>query len=104
MLGALYLDGGLAPVRSFVGREFEAALERADASEADPKTRLQEVLQAQGEPVPSYWTTAATGPDHAKEFLVEVRCGDRPLGQGRGRSKREAEQAAATQALAGLAG
>jgi len=98
VLAAIYLDGGLAPVRELVEREFGEVL-ASPGPQLDAKTRLQEWLQARGEPVPGYQTTAAEGPDHAKEFHVEVRVGDRVLGQGRGRSKREAEQQAATHAL-----
>jgi ribonuclease-3 len=102
VLGAIYLDGGLASARAFVEREFTEALVRAGESRADPKTRLQELLQAAGERTPDYRTTAASGPDHAKEFQVEVCVGERVLGRGTGHSKREAEQEAARCALVAL--
>ena len=102
VLGAIYLDGGLGPARSFVERECGELVAAAGEPTVDAKTRLQELLQASGRPVPGYRTTATQGPDHAKEFQVEVRVGERVLGYGKGSSKREAEQAAARQALASL--
>ena len=100
VLGAVYLDGGLEPARILVERECGEALASAGQPSADPKTQLQERLQARGEPVPGYRTMATHGPDHAKEFHVEVCVGERVLGQGQGQSKREAEQEAARRALA----
>ena len=103
LLGALYLDGGLEPVRRFVRREFEADLADVGAMRRDAKTHLQEHLQADGLEPPEYRTVAEWGPDHAKEFSVEVWGAGRVLGTGSGRSKREAEQAAAQRALEKLA-
>ena len=100
VLGAIYLDGGLEPARIFVERECGEALAAAGQRPADPKTQLQERLQASGGPVPGYRTTSEHGPDHAKEFRVEVSVEGRVLGQGQGNSKREAEQEAARRALA----
>jgi ribonuclease-3 len=103
VLGALYEDGGLEAVRAFLERELpEAELERATRS-PDPKTTLQEKLQAAGRNPPRYETIATHGPAHAREFEVEVRAGEALLGTGSGRSKRDAEQAAARSALAQLA-
>jgi ribonuclease-3 len=99
VVAALYLDGGLAPVRALVEREFGARLEDPGLFEADPKTRLQERLQAEDRPTPVYTTSRTEGPDHAPEFHVEARVGDEVVGRGVGRSKREAEQQAARQAL-----
>jgi ribonuclease-3 len=103
VLAALYLDGGLEPVRALVEREFGALLDDPALFEADPKTRLQELLQAAGRPIPVYATTRTEGPDHAREFHVEVRVEDEVVGRGVGGSKREAEQQAASQALEHLA-
>jgi len=103
VLGALYLDGGLEAARAFLERELPAdQLERA-ARQPDPKTSLQERLQAAGRTPPHYETVATRGPAHAREFEVEVRVGSALLGSGSGRSKRDAEQAAARSALAQLA-
>ena len=102
VLGAIYLDGGLEPARAFIQREYGEVLASAGQPTADPKTRLQELLQASGQAVPGYRTMATRGPDHAKEFQVEVCAGERVLGRGQGHSKREAEQEAARRALASL--
>ena len=69
---------------------------------ANPKGRLQELLQDRYRRAPDYHTVATEGPDHARTFVVEARFGDRVLGRGVGPSKREAEQAAAAVALATL--
>ena len=102
LLGALYLDAGLEPVRRFLVRELKPDLASPPQQIIDPKTRLQELLHRSGGPAPAYEVTLAQGPDHAREFTIEVRSGERVLGSGRGRSKREAEQVAALQALAAL--
>ncbi len=104
LLGALYLDGGLAAARSLVEREFQPRLGALKEALGDAKTRLQERAQALGRSIPEYCTVAERGPDHAKEFEVEVRIGDEWLARGGGRSKQAAEQAAARLALAGLEG
>jgi ribonuclease-3 len=98
VIGAIYLDGGLDAVRPFLERVLGPALADPDAL-ADPKTRLQELLQARGAPTPAYRTAAEHGPPHAREFHVEVHLGDQRLGVGKGRSKRDAEQEAARDAL-----
>src|SRR5205823_1501386 len=69
----------------------------------DPKTELQQLFQSRRR-VPQYTVLAATGPDHARSYEVEVRLDTTPLGRGSGRSKKEAEQAAARAALADPAG
>jgi ribonuclease-3 len=102
VLGALYLDAGLDAVRALVERELGDALEQPEGALADSKTRLQEWLQARGEPPPRYETTQASGPPHAPQFHVEVRVGERVRGQGTAGSKRAAEQLAASAALARL--
>ncbi len=99
LLGALYTDGGLDPIRGLVRREFMAELAAPPSPAHDPKTRLQELLHKLGEPGPSYVLVGTRGPDHAREFSIEVRSGARTLASGEGRSKREAEQAAALGAL-----
>jgi ribonuclease III len=102
LLGALYSDAGLAPVRELVRREFTGELSSPPSQVHDAKTRLQELLHRLGEPAPTYVLTDTRGPDHAREFSIEVRSGERLLASGEGRSKREAEQAAALDALAVL--
>ena len=61
----------------------------------DPKTLLQEILQARWRVIPSYHVLGSKGPDHAKEFTVAVYVGDKLWGQGTGKSKQEAEEEAA---------
>jgi len=102
VLGALYLDGGFDAARSFVEREFSTRLRDPEVMRSDPKTRLQEWVQERGNPAPTYETVAQRGPDHQREFEVEVSVAGCSMGRGIGRSKRAAEQAAARVALATL--
>ena len=96
LLGAIYIDGGYAPAATFI----RGCLDRErPAAEADYKSLLQEVLQKKYKAPPSYETTHSEGPDHDKTFQVRVRFGKRMLGSGSGKSKKEAEQAAARDAL-----
>jgi ribonuclease-3 len=104
VLGALYLDGGLEVARAFLLRELGSELADPGPRARDPKTALQELLQARGRETPSYETVAVSGPPHAREFSVEVRVAATLLGVGSGGSKRAAEQAAASAALTALAG
>jgi ribonuclease-3 len=99
VLGALYLDAGLAPVEALVRRIFGDAIAR-DA-ERDPKTEFQEWAHARLHATPRYHTSDETGTeDDEQRFASELRVGDEAWGQGRGRSKRLAERAAARVALA----
>ena len=97
LIGALYLDGGYEAASGFVYRWFLDA--DAGLSETDHKSRLQEILQKRYKVPPEYDMTRATGPDHDKTFAVVVRMGKQVLGTGTGKSKKEAEQAAARDAL-----
>jgi ribonuclease-3 len=101
VLGALYLDGGLGPVQSFVQRELLSSLEQTltDHQLANYKSLLQEKVQAQLKSPPRYKVTSTSGPDHAKRFVVEVVVRGRVLGRGEGNSKKLAEQRAAREAL-----
>lgn len=65
----------------------------------DEKSLLQEYLQAQGSPSPAYKLISAIGPDHQKTFTMAVYNGPKEIGRGEGKSKQEAEEAAAKQAL-----
>jgi ribonuclease-3 len=104
LVGAVFLDGGWAEAADRVRDHLAGPLDEAIAgrTEADHKTRLQELVQARGAPVPRYALTATEGPDHARTFHVEVSVGGAVVGRGRGRSKKEAEQRAAAEAVAGL--
>jgi ribonuclease III len=100
LLGAVYLDGGIEPVRRIVAPLLEHVVElRPAALDADAKTRLQEELQGRGWPLPEYLLVAAAGPDHDKHFTVECRVRDRAAGRGEGSTKKLAEQRAAAEAL-----
>ncbi|RMG45247.1 MAG: ribonuclease III [Acidobacteria bacterium] len=106
LLGAVLLDGGIRPVRAIVARLFGTRIEAAAArraANADPKTRLQELAQARGWPLPRYRLLHERGPDHAREFVVEVLVNGEVAGRGVGTAKKRAEQRAAEEALARLA-
>ena len=98
VFAAVYLDGGIDEARRLIER---ALLSRAPACEErrDYKTTLQEVVQRRSGQALTYHMVSQSGPDHNKKFLFEVRLNDEPVGQGEGRSKKEAEQAAARDAL-----
>lgn len=106
LLGAVYLDGGLAAAEPLVERLFRARIAALPEPEAlkDAKTRLQEHLQARALPLPRYAMVKVSGVDHAQSFTVscEVAALQR-LTQGEGPSRRRAEQAAAERMLAALA-
>jgi ribonuclease-3 len=97
VVGALYLDGGLAAAEAFVepliGPMAKATL--AEEADQDAKSRLQEWSQAALGVTPHYRIVTEEGPDHAKTFVAEALLGEAVAGQGQGRSKQAAEQAAA---------
>lgn len=103
ILGAAYLDGGLAAVETIFASRF-APSEKAGAPDAgdNPKGRLQQVCQMRWKRSPQYGVQSETGPRHARRFTVSVQLGARRLGTGDGASKREAEAAAARDALTRL--
>ena len=99
VLGAVYVDGGFAAARDFVLRTMRDLIVEADAQpRRSPKTELQEWAQGNGLPLPVYDVTEMTGPEHAREFVVGVSVGDLHA-RGAGRSKREAQENAATALL-----
>ncbi|MBJ3778192.1 ribonuclease III [Acuticoccus mangrovi] len=102
VLAAVYLDAGFGAAVGVIDRVWEPLLARADEPERDPKTALQERLQASGGPPPTYRLKERTGPDHRPHFVIEVVGSDGVLAVGEGGSKREAEQQAARAALASL--
>lgn len=97
LIGAIYLDGGYTEASAFIHRWFLD--QHAKVVETDYKSRLQEIMQKRFKSAPVYETLKATGPDHDKTFAVTVRLGARTLGTGQGKSKKEAEQSAALDAL-----
>lgn len=101
LIGALFLDSGWQEAQALVGRMFDVEFARAEqaAISEDYKSRLQELCQARRMALPEFEVLEASGPDHRKEFLVEARIEGTSMGQGRGRSKKEAQQQAAKAAL-----
>jgi ribonuclease-3 len=99
VIGALYLDGGLAAAGAFVERLWQPLFERMRLPERDAKSRLQEWAQARGLPRPVYLETARAGPAHLPVFTVEVSLPGHPPAIGQGDSKRHAEQVAAARLL-----
>lgn len=104
LIGAAFLDGGLMRARKLVLQLLGPELEEvaAGAVAVDSKSQLQEVVQARWHEIPRYRLVSATGPDHAKTFMVEVMVRREVLGRGEGRNKKQAELAAARQALEAL--
>jgi ribonuclease-3 len=102
LIGALYLDSGLNTVEDFVKPLLEGVRELVLTKIHDPKSQLQEWAQAQKLGAPRYKTIATTGPDHAKEFDVQVEIGGQVVGQGHGTNKHSAEHFAAKNALKSL--
>jgi len=105
LIAALYLAAGLpaaaAFIRSHLGERLEALLKRLPQEELDPKSALQERLQAGGAPPPDYRVISSSGPDHRPSFQVQVWHGGRLLAEAAGESKKQAERRAARRALAG---
>lgn len=102
VMGAIFLDGGLSAATEFVSRALGEDLRRAnpvDAAAADPKTMLQERLQANHEPAPQYTVIETLGPPHHRTFYVELKWNGGSA-RGEGRTIKAAEAAAAQLALA----
>ncbi len=102
LIGALYLDAGLGAVEAFVNPILDDVQDYILDEIQDPKSRLQEWAQAERLGTPQYVTVATSGPDHAKEFEVEVRIQGVTYGRGRGSSKGIAARLAAQTALEAL--
>ncbi len=103
VLGAWYLQAGLAPVCRFVSRTLAAAGRGGWlVVERDAKSELQQVVTRRFHTLPAYRILARSGSAHAPEFVAEVAVGNAPMGTGRGRSRRAAEQAAARAGLEAL--
>ena len=101
VIGAIALDQGLETCGKIVLQLLAADLEllKAGKHPLDYKSRLQEIVQAKSQPTPAYHTVDTQGVAHDRWFKVEVRLGDKVLGQGEGKSKRNAETEAARSAL-----
>lgn len=101
VVAAIYLDGGLEPVRGLLSRTvFLQALEAGeDISESDRKSALQEYLQGRGDQPAEYKLAGESGPDHQKRFMVEVWIKGECMASAEGNTKKEAEQKAARSTL-----
>lgn len=104
VIGALYLDGGLAVARRFILANWRPLLEKAGTAARDPKTRLQEWAQGRKLPLPDYRVVDEAGPAHDPVFTMEVVVeGEKPA-RAKAGSKRQAEQGAARQLLTSIDG
>lgn len=101
VVGAIYLDGGVDEVRRFIRQYIFRDVNHLLTSKfhQNYKSWLLEHFQEEGGERPEYRILEETGPDHKKEFTVEVRVSGRVLGKGKGDSKKRAEQEAARQAI-----
>ena len=100
LIAAIYLDGGIDAAEGFLSRNLLPNIKgELSNSDRDAKSALQEALQGKGRPIPVYRTVSRSGPDHAPCFMVEAMDGSEPIGSGSGDSLKEAEQAAARDAL-----
>ncbi len=102
VLGAVFLDGGLAAARRVFLPFLEEASEAPESDLLDAKTELQELVQGEGWALPEYRHMAEEGPDHRKRFHVECWVAGRRAGAGEGGTKKEAEQRAARAAVENL--
>jgi len=101
LTGALYLDSGIDAVGDFIEPLLETAADQIleSGKTQDPKSKLQEWVQSQGNGAPIYHTVSSRGPDHAKMFEVEVLINGQKYGHGTGHSKQAAAKAAAIEAI-----
>jgi len=102
LIAAIYLDGGIDEARAFIAREFAPLVAEVRANgliQQDYKSALQEYLQSHDEPLPEYRLAGSLGPDHSKQFQVEVVVRGEPIASAIGPSKKDAEQEAAKAAL-----
>ncbi len=97
ILGAIYLDGGFESCRTIILKQFSSRLDTVspETAEKDPKTRLQEYLQASKQSLPGYEIVDVTGEEHAQTFTVECVVTGMPPVRAQGSSRRKAEQATA---------
>ena len=98
LIAAIYLDGGIEEAKKFVLPFIEISTEEKPVFK-DYKSTLQEVLQQNPTEKFEYVVVGESGPDHNKEFIVEIHMNSNVIGSGKGRSKKKAEQEAAKSAL-----
>lgn len=99
VIAAVYLDGGMQAATEYVLRFIPEDLSAVRASIKDYKTVLQEIIQKNPEEKIEYYLKSESGPDHDKSFTVQVKLNSNVIGEGSGRSKKQAEQMAAKGAL-----
>lgn len=104
LIASVYLDRGMDATEAFIMRFFDDLIKKSCAARVslDYKTELQELCQERLKQLPEYRVASETGPDHQKQFEVEVWVRGEQAGRGVGRSKKEAEQKAAKEALSKL--
>jgi len=104
IIGAVYMDGGFEKARTFIEDkilgDIDEFLEHRD--HVNFKSVLQEWVQSKFHSYPRCIVKSTTGPEHDKIFIIEVRVAGKPVGKGRGKSKKDAEQMAAKEALHAL--
>ena len=99
VLAAVYLDGGISAARKLIQHFILDHISRVNEASKDNKTALQEIVQRKSGQVLTYELIGERGPAHAKTFCMEVKLNGEAIGTGEGRSKKEAEQAAAAAAI-----
>lgn len=101
LLGAVFCDGGFEAARLLAEGLFAEHLDKAGRRKQgiDHKTRLQELSQARYAIAPEYTVVCEEGPEHRREYTVEVSLAGKPLGRGQGSTKKKAEQQAALRAI-----
>lgn len=102
VIGAIYIESGMEKARWFVLEQLDSNLREISSGNVSPndyKSRLQEVAQALWRKTPQYRVTDEFGMAHERRFTVQVWFDNEPMGEGSGRSKKEAEQSAAKDAL-----
>jgi len=101
LIGALHLDAGYAVAKKFIADQLFHKTEEVVAKRLwqDAKSKLQEIAQERMKITPTYEVSSQSGPDHDRTFVVAAFIGEEKIAEGEGRSKQEAEQAAAEKAL-----
>ena len=102
VIAACFLDGGMEPARQFINTFVLTDVPVKKLRNVDYKTALQELVQQKKNQVLAYALVGESGPDHDKQFRVEVSLNGKVVGEGIGSSKKRAEQAAAQSAMAAL--
>lgn len=102
LIGAIFVDGGYEPARDFILKFWGDNIETLTEAPLDPKTELQEWVQAKSLPLPVYEVVDKTGPDHAPVFTIELTVQGQTSLRAEGPSRRQAEKTAARQMLARL--